>query len=231
MSLTVSSIANSALDYSTLFPSSSSGTSGDTLLADYAAIKNGSLKKLYKAYYSGLEEQEAEASSEAYSTVKANASKLSDSIKDLQSESLYDGESTDDLYEAVSDYIKNYNSTLTSSASESTTATNSMALKLASTTSTYSEQFSSIGISINEDGTLSIDEDEFKEAVSESAGLSTAKDLFGSSYGYSNIISTKASIIESIAGNRINSSGSTGTTYGSGGSSSSVLDSLIDVDA
>ena len=232
MSMTVNSIASSAIDYSNLFGTSSTSDSGSTLLADYAMLKNGSMKKLYKAYYSQVDSEEEESKSTAYSTVKSNASKLDKSLDKLQSSSLYDGNSTDALYKAVSDYVSNYNATLTSAASENASATNNMALKLVSTTSTYTKQLESIGISIDDDGKLSIDEDTFKEAVGTSTGLSTAKDLFGSSYGYSNTINNKNSIIESIASNRVKSTGNSGTLYGSTGtSSSSVLDSLIAMDA
>ena len=230
MSLNVNSLSKSSLDYSSWFPTNSSNNSGDTLLADYAAIKNGSLKKLYKAYYStsDVDPEAEEKKSEAYSTVKGDASKLRKTLDKLQSSSLYDGNSTDKLYSAVSDFVNDYNKAFSSAASESAESTNSMALKLGKTTSTYTKQLESIGISMDEDGKLSIYKDKFKEAVSTSSGLATAKDLFGSSYGYSNTLTNKASVIESIAGNKVTTGNK---TYKSDGNGSSVLDSLIDVDA
>ena len=230
MSLNVNTLSKSSFDYSSWFSTNSSDNSGNTLLADYAAIKNGSLKKLYKAYYSteGVDSEAEEKKSEAYSTVKGDASKLRKTLDKLQSSSLYDGNSTDKLYSTVKDFVTDYNKAFSSAASEDAEAANSMALKLGKTTSTYTNQLESIGISMDEDGKLSIDEDKFKEAVSTSTGLATAKDLFGSNYGYSNTLTNKASVIESIAANKVKSDK---MTYNADGNGSSVLDSLINMNA
>ncbi|MCR4944405.1 MAG: flagellar filament capping protein FliD [Clostridium sp.] len=236
-------------DYSYLLNSSQSNrsystSSADTtgiigMLGNYSSIKNGSYGKLLKAYYAQQSSEKSsktlsEESQKAYSLVKNNASDLKNAATALSSDSLYKkGEYTvtdskgnktdseydyDTIYKNLSNFVDSYNSLLGAAASEKATATNNLALRMVATSATNVFMLDDIGVTADSDGKLSIDRDKFNQA-----SITTIKSLFQGSGSYGDVTSSRASMMYSIATNKLGSS----NTYNSGGKNSSdVLSSL-----
>ncbi len=229
-------------DYSTLFsslPTASSSSSGssslESLYGDYSSIKNGSYGKLLKAYYAKQKNEaaaeEADENKTVYTKVKANASSLSTAADALTDSSLYakgsykvtksDGSTEDSdydmdsIYEKVSSFVDSYNSTVNSGVAIDSGSVATRTLSLISLTSKNKNLLNSIGISISKDGNLSVDKETFKNA-----DINTIKSLFSGSGSYADVVANKASVISSLASNKL----STYSSYDSSGSydSSSV---------
>ena len=163
-------------DYSYLFQGLSGGNLGDlNLLSDYASIKNGSYGKLMKAYYGSVDSSTAAASGrktetsdvldqileakkhptvskeaqEANSKLTSGLSGLTNSVAVLQNEDTYkvleDGKSAGDKTVSA---VKNF-------------------------VSMYNEKLAQIGITINRDGTLQLNEGQLK-----TADLTKVQELF-----------------------------------------------------
>lgn len=130
---------------------------------------------------------------------------------------------TDAIYDAVSSFVNDYNNLINQTSSSGTTSIQNRTNSLISLTSANQNLLNKIGITINSDNTLSIDEETFK-----AADMGTVKTLFNgnSSYGYS--VSAQASLIDyaaSTAASKANTYTSSGT-YSSTYSSGSILDYL-----
>ena len=101
---------------------------------------------------------------------------------------------SDDMFStAVKNFAEDYNDTV-SSLSESD---NSLAVysgkKVTDLTESYSAALSRVGISVNDDKTLSVDEKKL------SANISDAKAMFGDTYSFGGRLTKKISELESIA--------------------------------
>ncbi|MCM1266728.1 MAG: hypothetical protein NC302_02390 [Bacteroidales bacterium] len=189
----------------------SSGMS--SLLGDYAAIKNGSYGKMLKTYYSKLEKQEAEESSK---TDQKTAGKVKDASSASAAKSLYNSATTlenlnfDDrseenikkITDAVSDFVKDYNSLMKSAAKSENTTVQKQAESLYNTYYTNYKLFSKVGITMNSDKTLSFDSDTMKTALedTEHGKGSTVKTLFGGIGSFADKAAGKASQIYRAAG-------------------------------
>ncbi len=233
--MTISAYDSSSIStlFSSLSTSSSSSTGSINFgidLSTYGLLKSGTYYKMMQAYYdttgtSSTSTSTASDSTKTLTSIESAAEDLSDSAEALYktgSSSLFnkvtttddDGNTTtdydvDSIYDAISSFVSDYNSLISSvSKSETTTIANAGAA-MVNMTSINSSLLNSIGITINSDYTLSIDEDTFKDA-----DMSTVKSLFNGtgSYGYS--VAVKASMINSYA--QIESSKS--NTYTSSGS-------------
>ena len=221
-------------DYSGLFSSfgvssNNTGNSLESLYGDYSSIKNGSYGKLLKAYYAKQEKEyrteEADDNKGVYSKVKANASTLSKDADALTSSSLYakgsfkvtkkDGSTEDSdydmdkIYEKVSSFVKSYNSTVNAGASIDSGAVANRTLSLVQLTSKNKNLLNSVGISISNDGNLSVDEEKFK-----SADINSIKSLFSGTGSYADAVSNKADVLASLAESKL----STSAQYNSSGS-------------
>ncbi len=222
----------------TLFSSLGSNSTGmGNILSDYASIKSGSYYKLLKAYYgtnSNSSVSKAVESSTSTSIAKDSTKKLSrieNSAEDLKesadallakgSKSVFqkvdvkqeDGSvkkdyDTEAIYNKVNDFVKNYNSLVTHTENAKTKSINRNMTQLISLTDRQEKNLSKIGITINDDDSLSIDKDAFLKA-----DMDKVKNLFNGagSYGYS--VSAKANMIDYYAQNESNKS----NTYGSTG--------------
>ncbi len=123
------------------------------------------------------------------------------------------------IISAVSSFIKDYNSVLSGASSSTDTTTNTRASYMQKITNSFKNELSSIGITISDDGKLSLDKDKMKEA-----GMESAKNVFGSRSGYGYQISSSASLIESAATHAASNS----TTYSSTGSYNTDISSILD---
>lgn len=231
MGTSVSGLESGITTYSSLLSTSSSSSSSTSyssdlcsLLSDYASIKNGSYAKLVKAYYASLAEED-DSSSSSSSNVKDTLTATSASSAYQAAEALlnfdFSEDNIDEAYEAVSSFIDSYNSLITNATDSSNSSVQKQAQYLYDTYYNNYKLFASIGITLNADRTLSIDEDTFK-----SSSVATMKTLFNGTCSFADTVSTKASQIYRYA-----SDGSTLTakTYTSSGTySSTTTGSTID---
>lgn len=223
--------------FSSLNNSSTTGVGGlSGLLSDYSSIKNGSYRQLLNAYYGKNDSSTAVKEALKRTSLAKDDTKTLNSIKnasgDLKksvdalnasgSKSVFKKEkvtdkdgntsvqyNTDKIYDSVKAFVDDYN-TVMEATEKSNTASIANSTKNMITYSKVNEKMlNKIGITINSDSTLSLDEDKFKKA-----DMDTVKDLFGTvgSYGYQ--VGVKASMVNSSAATEVNRA----NTYNSTGS-------------
>lgn len=229
----------SRTDYSYLFSSlgSSTGSSGANLnfLSDYASLKNGSYFKLMKAYYgeTGKANELVSKKKDSTSTSKdsseslASVQKSTDALKESAdallekgNKSVFkkgeDGVNTDEVYKAVNNFVKDYNSVISSTEESNAKSIATRSANLIASTSAYEKQLSEIGITIKDDFTLSLNEETFKKS-----DMKSVESLFSGAASYGYKTSAQASLInfaadtEASKANTYNYNG-TYNTYNSG---------------
>ncbi len=204
-----------------------------SLLGDYAAIKNGSYGKMMKSYYAKLEKQEAE---ESGTSDKNKAGKIKDSASASAAASLYKSASAlgsldyDDrseenigkITDAVSSFVKDYNSLMKSAEKSENTTVQKQADSLYNSYYRNYKLFAKVGITLNSDKTLSFDEDSMKKALSdtEHGNGATVKTLFGGIGSFADKAAGKASQIYRAAGDGESVTSSKAKYAGVGGSTS-----------
>jgi hypothetical protein len=221
--------------YSSLLSSSSSSSSSSdltSLLSDYASIKNGSYTKMMKAYYATTSDDSTSSSSTSSTsseTDKTSASAASSAYKAAEKLTTFDfsEDNVDDAYTAVSDFITNYNSMMKNASSSSNTSVQKQAQYLYDTMYSNYKLFANVGITLNSDRTLSINEDTFKSSF-ESSEIGTLKTLFNGTGSFADQVSSRASQIyryasdgQSITAKSYTSSG----TYSTTNTADSTIDS------
>ena len=180
-----------SLSINTLFGSfnnssaNSSFTSGlYSSLSEYSTIRSGAYKKLVSSYYS----KTASADKSDTTSTKVNSNKNAIAQKRELTEvrdaadSLYKAASkltdtstskslfkkadkvTNDITSAVKDYVKNYNSLLEEAADTTNSKVTGKVSFMTGQTNAYKSSLEKVGITINSDKTLSIDEDTFKKS-------------------------------------------------------------------
>lgn len=199
-----------------------SGLTNNTLLSDYASIKNGSYGRMLKAYYAkqtkALEEEDnstvknkAGKDSAASSSAKA-AQKSASALNNLE----YTEENRDKIYDNVSSFVKDYNSMIKSASNSSVGAVSNQANTMNNTTYANYKMLAKAGITMNADRTLSINEKTFKKA-----DMSTLKTLFKGSHSFADQVADRASQIYRYANN------GSSTLYNSQGARTSLDTSSI----
>lgn len=173
-------------------------------------------------------------------TLESNAEKLSnaaDTLLTQGSQSLFKqvtttdkngnkttGYDTNAIYKAVSSYVTQYNDLMKSASESSVVSIKASVASISDYSRNNAELLSSVGISVNEDKSLTIDEEKFK-----AADMSTVKSLFQGSGSYGYKVSYKASQIESQAryeaskANTYNSVGAYSYNYSSGNMWNSMI--------
>lgn len=223
--------------YSSLLSGAGSGSSGgfdgSSLLTDYAAIKNGSYGKMMKSYYAKLKTEEGEedektsasktkkvkdsSSASAASALYKSASKLGTLDYDDHSE-----ENVQKITDAVSSFIKDYNSLMKSGAKSDNSTVQKQTDALYNSYYSNYKLFAKIGITMNSDRTLSLDEDSFKKGFTDDSGRAgTVKTLFGGIGSFADKAVDRASRIYHAAGDGEAVTSSKAKYAGSTGSSSS----------
>lgn len=206
-------------DYSYLFKGLTSQASGvnqaSSLLSDYASIKNGSYGKLMKAYY-------GDNGSKGNSTSKTSTDK--DSKDDTAIKSLNKVQTaTDNLkssaeaitkketigYDDIKAFVDDYNSLISAANKISDNSTINRTTRLVGDTLANNKLLRSVGITINEDSTLSVDKDTF-----EKANKLTVDSLFKGTGSYGDKISSQASLIKLSADRAVSKAGGTYTAKG-----------------
>lgn len=203
--------------------STSNVFSATSIVSDYYSIRNGSYKKLLNAYYEkyGKEDTNTAVSSKKSTTVskdsteqlakvKSSSNKLSESTAVLLqngSKSLFKeveltdkdgnktmGYDTDKIYDSVKSFVDNYNDVIKTAENSSVNSVARARTSMISSTKANSKMLASMGITINENNTLSIDEEKFKKA-----DMSSVKSLFGSTGSYSYAVASRASQMSASA--------------------------------
>lgn len=185
-----------------------SSSSSSTLLTDYASIKNGSYGKMMKAYYAKVGEEEDGSSSKSDSKTKETdgaaasaARKLYETASGMNSLD-YSEENLDGLYDSVSAFIKDYNTMIKNASSSKLEDVRKQADAINDMTYSNYKLLAKIGITMNSDRTLSIDEDTFKKVNSQTGAtnIPTMKTLFQGYGSYADKITDKMSKLYRTAG-------------------------------
>lgn len=181
-------------------------------LLDLQMIKNGSYKKALKAYYAKNPVKNSEdgnskesikesgkADSEAnLSTMKSASQKLNESVAKLQKTDYSKVESPEDMLDDVKNLVSSYNSTVNAAKNLNSYSILQTTLWMTGNVDKSSGILGKMGISINEDNTLSLDEDKFKKAQ-----LSTIKSAFSSGVSFASRLSQKAASLSNQSANQL----------------------------
>lgn len=124
------------------------------------------------------------------------------------------GYDTDAIYKAVSGFVTNYNSVISAVDDADNDTVSNRGTTLSNISSSYKSALGKIGITINDDSTLSLDETTFKNA-----DVSSVKSLFNGSGSYAYQVSAQASLIDYAAESE------SSVTYTSAGTYSSLTSS------
>lgn len=227
-------------NYSSLFSSLGSGAGSSNFLSDYASIKNGSYGRLMKSYYGTVKSSGSTASKkttnvvdkileekrnpkvskdtqEANTNLTTGLADLKTTVSTLQNAKTYtdtkDGSSAaDKTVSAMKAYVEDYNKVVTASKGSTLTNKTAYVANMMSSTAANADKLSEIGVTVNANGTLELNEAKLKEA-----GTSKVQDLFSPkdimSYG-----STIASRLQfaGAASSTNSTTDSTGTTSTTG---------------
>ncbi|MDE6881998.1 MAG: hypothetical protein K2P48_02660 [Lachnospiraceae bacterium] len=182
---------------------------GASLLSDYASIKNGSYGKMMKSYYTKVKdaEEEEDGSKNGSRTKEKDAASASAARKFYETASGmnaldYSADNIDELYDKVSAFVKDYNSMMKAASKSNNSAVKAQADALNDYTYQNYKLFSKVGITMNADRTLSIDEDTFKK-VNEKTGstnVPTLTTLFKGVGSFADKAADRASTIYRKAG-------------------------------
>lgn len=211
--------------------SSSGGFDSSSLLSDYASIKNGSYGKMMKAYYA---KQKAAEKAEDPDSVAKNSKTTKDAASASAARKFYETASKmsgldysegniDELYDKVSAFVKDYNSLIKSASNSKNASVQAQADALNDYTYQNYKLFAKVGITMNSDRTLSIDEDTFKK-VNEKTGATnvpTLTTLFKGVNSFADKAADRASKIYRTAGDGEAVTSSKAKYAGSMGSASS----------
>lgn len=230
-------------DYSYLFSglnTSKSGSAGNlNFLSDYAAIKNGSYGKLMKAYYAESGASDAvkklanssnsvsKDDTETLTKVKSATDELKESADKLLakgSKSVWAEDDMEKVYSAVDELVKDYNSVLDTMDKTNSTSILSRAKSMVNNTAVNEKLLAKVGVTINEDNSLSIDKKAFLEA-----DQTTVKNLFSGNGSFAYRISASASLMNYAAEKEADKAATYTFTgaYGNTFSAGSVFDSLF----
>lgn len=239
---------------SSLFSSLNNSSSNNYMLginyADYNSIRNGSYRKLVKAYYakeSGTSSSNSTSKTDSTTdkttssqkvnaaTVRDSASNLVNDVKELSSDKLWKKTTTTDkdgvtstdydkdaIYKAVSSFAKDYNSLVSASGNSSDNSVLRTSSTMVAYTKANKNLLSKVGITVGSDNKLTVDEDKFK-----SADMTTVKSLFTGSGSFGKMTSTSATSSYSSAVSQL-AKLSSSSTYSNMGSYSYISGSIYD---
>lgn len=134
------------------------------------------------------------------------------------------GYDTNAIYKAVSNFVSDYNSVIKSTEGSNTNSIANRTNGLITATAANSKLLAKVGITVNSDFTLSLDEDTFKKA-----DMNSAKSLFSGAGSYAYRSSAQASLInfaadtEASKANTYNYNGTYNNTYSNGNLFNSFL--------
>lgn len=196
----------------TLFGGMKTGSFSAINFSNYASIKNGSYKKLVKSYYSQQadspiktnnktekkETLKTNSDSSGLAKMKTEADELKSATKDLENPDLwkqkngsYDKEK---IVDAIKKFAKEYNGTIDQSSKVTSKDVTQQTGYMKSMTNTMSKVLSNVGVNVECDGKLTVNEDALKNA-----DIKDLKATFSGSYSYASQIEKNAGAISSAA--------------------------------
>lgn len=132
----------------------------------------------------------AKDTSENEKALRTNtASMYTSSIKLVSSKSM----SEEDFVSSVKQFAEDYNSTVNTLKESDNYVAVSSGINMVNTTGSYAASLKGVGITVNDDNTLSVDETVLKN------NISSAKSMFSGNYSYGGKMAKKASDLQSIA--------------------------------
>ena len=200
--------------YSSWFNTSSSNNQSSYSLSDYASIKNGSYRKLSNYYYgklqsrSAIESQKQEFAKKKieYNSTLNSAAALSSSLFKLSNDrdvlrnkiitkdtegiekEDYDRQKIASL---VKGFTESYNSMVKNGGDSNNNTVVRNTYNMVNQTAVYEGALNRVGITINSDNTLSVDEDTLNNA-----DVISLRTLFGGNHSYATLVQNKADNIE-----------------------------------
>ena len=205
-------------------------------LGDYGTIQRGAYKKLLSAYYKAASDDASDddtktsvkslvssADKSEYSKTTKYASALSLASQELltsQNGDLYDEGKEDKLVSKVKSFVSSYNTVLADAKKSDSTTVRNLATGMDNTAASYAKKLEAVGITVNEDNTLSVDEEKLK-----SADKVTVKNVLGSHSSFTGSTMKLASQISSTATAAVNGF----STYSSFGTYASGTGSFYDL--
>ena len=205
-------------------------------LGDYGTIHRGAYKKLLSAYYKAASDDASDddtktsvkslvssADKSEYSKTTKYASALSLASQELltsQNGDLYDEGKEDKLVSKVKSFVSSYNTVLADAKKSDSTTVRNLATGMDNTAASYAKKLEAVGITVNEDNTLSVDEEKLK-----SADKVTVKNVLGSHSSFTGSTMKLASQISSTATAAVNGF----STYSSFGTYASGTGSFYDL--
>lgn len=212
---------NNNTDYSYLFNNMQPASTGGTFsLGDYAAIKNGSYKKLLKAYYAKQDAEKSAISNESMknsSLVKSSADALKKSANALNNEALWEKKEDydwDAITKAVKSFVDDYNSVVKLAGNSDSKDVLRNAVWMTGMTEANDNLLSKAGITVGKGNQMELNEDVLKKV-----DIRTLKTLFTGHNSLADKIATKANSISNAAAR-------TSGTYKSNGTYSNALAEL-----
>lgn len=220
--------------------------------SDLSSIRNGTYKMALDSYYSTQDSDSTSSSSSSsfdgvnsstnnatlteaeqatlsqYQNITTATSNLltnAESLSTTTNNTLFNTDELDmdKVYEEVSDFVNNYNDMM-SEGITSSTFLNSQVDNLATNTAIYSSSLENIGITINSDNTLTIDEEKFK-----SSDIESIQSVFNGSNSFAAQVGDRASFINYLADKEVNTTSSYNFSgnYENSFSSGNLFDSLF----
>ena len=206
-----SSKYNSNIDYSALFGTASNSSVGTAnYLSDYASIRNGSYKKLMKAYYAKQDTEKLTAKQDTVqksTLMGSSADSLKVAADKLNDSELFDKDD-DTIVKAVKSFIESYNDVVSESGESNNKSVLRNAAWLTGMTGKNAKLLSKAGITIAKGNKLELDEDTLKKA-----DKSTLKSIFNGYNSFAGNVSRKASAISNASNGAGSSYTSKGTYY------------------
>lgn len=208
-------------DYSYLFNNMQPASTGGTFsLGDYAAIKNGSYKKLLKAYYAKQDAEKSAVSGDSMkksALMKSSADALKKSANALNNEALWEKKEDydwDAITKTVKSFVDDYNSVVKLAGNSDSKDVLRNAVWMTGMTEANDNLLSKAGITVDKGNQMELNEDVLKKA-----DIRTLKMLFTGHNSLADKIATKANSISNAAAR-------TSGTYKSNGTYSNALAEL-----
>lgn len=187
-------------------------------LSEFSSIRSGNYRLLVKKYYSINSSDDKKGTNKndkvnqtistskdktaLLASIKSSSSQLKDSANDIRKgrNSLFSSKDgsydSAKAYDAVKGFVSDYNSVIENTSKSNSSSITSAAKSMVGNTLANSNMLSKVGITIDEDSKLSINEDKFK-----SASVNDVKTLFSGNGSYAYQTSVKAAMVENAANN------------------------------
>ncbi len=160
-----------------------------------------------------------------YEKVSGAAFNLNKAIETLSDSSIWNTESkdysSDKTYDAVSNFISSYNTLISNMSKVGKTIENTYKTKLDELTDKNKEQLAAIGITIEDSGKLSIDQDKLKKA-----DITEIKNIFGSDSEFIKGVKEQSDEVNNVVSQALSIQKSLSSLYNSSSSSVDVSELL-----